>query len=217
MTTKTFGFATILCAIATTALAAPAFNVVPGGIVSGKWVWNVDVTPDLSLVPDASGTPLALEFGFRLTGAPLLSATIANPSQFDTPNPGSPIFGWETPDPTANNHPVGLQINTSTGEVFAAYGTINFTTPGPKHFLQILASGPPSLSSSIQWLGVYGAGSSQGLVVQINGLNGVVYTTGSYYFSGGTTQSIPEPASAALVAIGTVILPLRRRRQARVA
>lgn len=52
MNTKTFGFATLMCAIASTVLAAPAFNDIPGGVVSGKWVWNIDITPDLTLVPD---------------------------------------------------------------------------------------------------------------------------------------------------------------------
>src|SRR4029079_1543716 len=103
MNTKAFGFATLLCAIATTVLAAPTFTAVPGGVQAGNWVWNIDITPDLTLVPDNSGTPVALEFGFRLTGGQLLSATIADPVQFDTPNPGPKVFGWEAPDPLFPN------------------------------------------------------------------------------------------------------------------
>ncbi len=220
MNTKAFGFAILLCALVSPVFAAPSITAVPGGVQAGNWVWNINITPDLTLVPDGSGTPVALEFGFRLTGAPLISATNINPSQFDTPNPGTVIFGWETLDPNSNNRPVGLQVNTPTGEIFASYGSMNFTTAGPKPFLQILTSGPgngpPSLSSTIQWLGVYGTGGSEGLIAQVNGLNGTTYTTGNYYFSGSATQAIPEPACAALASIGAILLGLRRRRSARV-
>src|SRR5262245_35362022 len=191
MNTKTFGLATLVCAIASVALAAPSIDVTPGGIQANNWVWNVGFTPDLSLVPDSSGTPIAVEFGFRLTGAQLISATNINSAQFDTSNPGTPIFGWETPDPTANNRPVGLQLHPSTGELFASYGSINFTTPGSKPFLKIVTgpvSDPGGFFSTIQWLGAYGSGASQGVIAQINGLNGIVYTTGNYYFGGSATQ-----------------------------
>lgn len=220
MSWKTFGFAALFCLLVSPAFAAPDLIIVPGGVQGGNWVWNVNISPDVSLVPDNSGTPLGLELGFRLTGAPLLSATNINPGQFSPPNPGKVIFGWETLDPSANNHPVGLQVNTATGEIFAAFGSVNFTTGGPKPFLQIIASGPgnggASFSSTLQWLGVYGAGSSQGVIAQVNGLNGSTYTVGNYYFSGSATQ-IPEPASTVLVATGAVAatIGLRRRRLAR--
>jgi hypothetical protein len=209
MNTKTIGFAVILCAIASSVLAAPSIDVTPGGIQSNNWVWNIGFTPDLSLVPDSSGTPIAIEFGFRLTGAHLISATNINPSEFDTPNPGTAIFGWETLDPTANNRPVGLQVNTTTGEIFASYGSINFTSAGSKPFLKVLAgpvSDPGSLISTIQWLGAYGSGASQGIIAQVNGLVGTTYTTGNYYFGGSATQSIPEPTSVALLGIGAILM-----------
>ena len=93
MNTKTFGFATLLCAIAypphlPRRLSLPFQAAFKRAIGSGTF----DITPDLSLVPDNSGTPIAVEFGFRLTGAQLLSATIADPVAFDTPNPGKNLW-----------------------------------------------------------------------------------------------------------------------------
>jgi hypothetical protein len=217
MNAKIFGFATLLFAIASSALAAPIFTAVPAGIQAGSWVWNIDITPDLTLIPDNSGTPVALEFGFRLSGGQLLSATIADPVQFDTPNPGPKVFGWETPDPLFPNpaYGYGLQSNLVTNEVFASYGSINFTTPGPKHFLTIRTSGPPlSPSSTIQWLGAY---SGTGKITQVTGQLGTTYTTGDFFFAGTATQAIPEPASAAMIAIGLAVgsFSVRRRRSIR--
>jgi hypothetical protein len=222
MNAKTFGLATLLCAFVSTAFCAPTLTAVPGGVQAGNWVWNIDITPDLTLIPDNSGTPLAVELGFRLTGAQLLNATIADPISWDTPNPGRKIFGWEIPDPASNNNPFGLQTNLLTGEIFAAYGSKNFTTPGPTHFLKVIATGPSagpaSFSSTIEWLGVYGTGSNKGRMSQITGLFGTNYTTSNFdIFAGTATQSVPEPASAVLIAISAMVLPQRRRRKVRVA
>ena len=152
------------CHLVSPAFAQPQLTLVKGGIEAGNWVWQVDVTPDLLLA--GGSTPMAVELGFRLTGAPLVSAANINPSQWNTPNPGLQIFGWETltdidPGPGVNNRPVGLQSNTATSEIFVAYGSTSFTTPGPKPFLKIVARGPGNggpLSSTIEWLGVYAVG-----------------------------------------------------------
>jgi hypothetical protein len=216
MNTKTFGFAAMLCAIVSPTFAAPTVTAVPDGVQAGNWKWTFDITPDLALVPDSSGTPIAVEFGFRLTGAQLLSATIADPVAFDTPNPGKKIFGWETSDPFNSQNADGLQANLATGEIFAAYGSANFTVPGPKHFLTITASGPPTyLSSTLQWLGVYGIGSHNGRIAQITGgFSGGPYTTGNFdTFAGSMTQSIPEPAVAVLLGTAAFLLPRRVRRR----
>jgi hypothetical protein len=208
MSWKGFVTAAVLCILAAPAFAAPELNIIKKGVQANHWVWEVDITPDLVLANGS--TPLALELGFRLTGAPLLSATNINPSEFDTPNPGKPIFGWETLDPAANNKPVGLQVNTGTGEIFAAYGSINFSNPGTKPFLQIVTQGPPTFSSStIQWLGAYALG--HGRIAQIVGTFAVNFDD---YF-GTATQAIPEPMSGALLFIGAVGLAsgtTRRRR-----
>lgn len=219
MNNQKLALATLLCVVASPAFAAPAFTAVPDGVQAGNWKWTIDITPDLSLVPDSSGTPVALEFGFRLTGGQLISATIADPVAFDTPNPGKKIFGWEPSDPfTGSQNSFGLQTNLATSEIFAAFGSMNFTTAGPKHFLTILTSGPSAgaMSSTIQWLGVYGPGANQGLISQVNGLIGTTYTTGNYFFGGFATQAIPEPTSVAMLLVGaaTVSLGLRRKRSA---
>jgi hypothetical protein len=200
--------ALVLCA--NSAVAAPVLSVVGGGLQGGNWVWDIGIAPDLLL--DPTGTPLAAELGFRLTGSPLTSVTNINPSAWDTANPGNPIFGWEIPDPSANNKPVGIQQNLATSEVFAAYGSEVFTTPGVKPFLRISALGPNnggSASSTIQWLGSY---IMQGRIAQSTGPMGAQ----NFDIYSGTLTQIPEPMSASLLAIGafaaSVSLPRRVRR-----
>ena len=237
MNAKSFGLATLLCAFVSTAFSAPTLTISPGGVQAGNWVWNISLTPDLTLVPDNSGTPVAVELGFRLSGGSLISIANVNPSGFDTSNPGAKIFGWEITYPENNNRPEGIEANCIgctiinpvspgghpmtivpglTNEMFVAMGSINFTTPGAKPFLQITATGPSigATSSTLQWLGVYGTGSNKGRITQVTGLVGTTYTTGNFdTFAGSATQFVPEPASAALIAIGAMVLPHRRRRK----
>jgi hypothetical protein len=191
------------------------------------------------LVPDSSGTPVAVELGFRLTGGSLINIANVNPTPppaFDTSNPGAKIFGWEVTYPDANNRPEGIEANCtgctitnptgggnaativagSLNEMFVALGSGNFTAPGPKPFLKITATGPSggSQSSTLQWLGVYGIGGNKGRITQITGMSGSTYTTGNFdTFAGSASQFVPEPTSAALIAIGAIALPLRRRRK----
>jgi hypothetical protein len=195
--------------------AAPILSVVAGGIQGNNYVWDIGIAPDFLLNP--AGTPLAVELGFRLTGSPLASVTNINPSQWDTPNPGQVIFGWETltdldPGPGVNLKPVGLQSNTVTSEVFAAYGSEDFTTPGVKPFLRITAKGPNnggSATSTIQWLGSY---VMQGRIAQSTG---PISAQNFDIYSGILTQ-VPEPMSASLFAIGAFAvaagMPRRSRR-----
>jgi hypothetical protein len=188
-------------------VAVPLLTMVPLGLEAGNYAWRLDITPDLVLA--GGSTPLAVELGFRLTGSPLLSATNINPSGWDTPNPGSVIFGWETltdvdSGPGVNLKPEGLQSNTSTSEVFAAYGSAEFTTPGAKPFLKFLALGPAnggSNSSTIQWLGHYGVAGANGRIAQETGP-----TSAQNFdiYSGFATQ-IPEPVSATLLALGALV------------
>ena len=218
MNVKIVGFATLLCAIASAALAAPTLSITPLGVQAGNWVWGVDITPDL--VAAGGPTPIALELGFRLTGDPLVNVTNINPTEFDISNPGKAIFGWEIAYPEDNNNPEGIEVKCAactvvnaasgphpvtivsgtTNEIFAAIGSVIFNTPGPKPFLKITALGPgnggPS-SSTIEWLGKYGIGNSQGAISQVIG-SGV----GTFFFSGTATQAVPEPTSAALVLVG---------------
>jgi hypothetical protein len=212
MTSKIFIAALLITIPSSPVFAVPGLSVVPEGLQGGNWVWRVDLTPDLVLAPD--GTPLALELGFRLTDSPLLSVTNINPSEFDTPNPGVPIFGWEAysdtngdsmidSTPPTDDEPVGLQTNLATSEIFAAYGSIDFQTPGPKPFLQIIAQGPDNGGapiSSIEWLGAY---FDNGRIAQLIG----PFTSANFdIFSGTASQMVPEPASGAMLALGVLVM-----------
>jgi hypothetical protein len=208
---------------ASAAFAAPSLSVTPGGLQDGNWVWTVEMEPDFALSP--TGSPLAFELGFRLTGAELLSATITNPSQFDDANPGNVIFGWEALTVLGGSGncgsgipgscPVGLQLNPAEDEIFAAYGSIDFATPGQRQFLKIVAQGPANggeTSSTIEWLGAYGG---KGRIAQFTPTLPTISTNFDIY-AGTTTQAVPEPASGLLIAIGTVaaMISARRRRLA---
>jgi hypothetical protein len=216
----------LLCAIAPSLLASPSLAILPQGLQSGNWVWDVQITPDLAIAAGGS-TPVAMEMGFRLTGDPLVSVTNVSPLIFDTNNPGLTIFGWEIPYGVPA-HPEGIEANCamcsvsnlaafgghaatvvagSTNEIFSALGSIDVAVPGPITVLRIIAKGPgnggPS-SSTIQWLGAY---NGQGRIAQING-----NTAQNYDFSGTATQ-VPEPASVAVLAVAGLIAATCRRRR----
>jgi hypothetical protein len=198
MNPKKLLLTTLFCVVVSPSFAAPILSVMPGGVQSGNWVWDVSVTPDFVLAP--SGTPLAVELGFRMISDPLISATNINPSEWDTPNPGKKIFGWE-PDFINSSTSSGLRVNTTTNEIFVAYGSINFTTPGAKPFLKIIAQGPGSggpSTSTIQYLGAYPVAGTNGRIAQIVGTTALNFDV----YSGFASQTIPEPTSAALLAVG---------------
>ena len=179
MNTMKLAFASVLCLATSPALADPEMSVVLDRFQGDNWVWRVDIIPDFELVPPDSGTPVAVELGFRLTGAPLVSVTNINPTEFDYSNPGSVIFGWEVLYAGANNHPAGIEANCmgcsiinpapsggpaatlvsgTANEIFAALGSVSFTTPGPKPLLEIMTAGPSTSGASfstIEWLGAY--------------------------------------------------------------
>jgi len=147
MSWKSLVTAGLLCVLASPVFAAPTMGIVKGGTVSnnnldasGNWVWKVQITPDLSLVPDSSGTPVAAELGFTTSssnGVPqgnLLSATnlsTGSGDKFDTINPGSVIFSsWQTAgngllDANSNNRPTGIQTDCPSGTC----STQSYTTP----------------------------------------------------------------------------------------
>src|SRR6266576_3778579 len=117
MSWKSLITAGLFCLLASPAFAVgPTMNIVPGGTnassrldANGSWVWNVQITPDQTLVPDLTGTPVAAELGF--TSNPVVSAATQG-SGFDTLNPGKSIFGFEVPGScAANGNPCGIAIN----------------------------------------------------------------------------------------------------------
>ena len=169
MSWKSYLSAGLLCVLATPAFAAPAVTITSGGLnAAGQWVWNVQISSSVA------SSPLAAELGFTLTGSGLTSAAKTNAvTNFDTDNPGTVIFGWEAltdidPGAGVNNKPVGLQTNTTTDQVFAALGSVDFASIGAHDFIQIIGEKPSNaaLTSSVQLLGKYGAGTNEGRVAE---------------------------------------------------
>jgi len=145
----------LFCLLAAPAFANPNMAIVSntgttgtGGTsghldASGNWVWTVTVTPDVSMVPDTTGTPVGAELGFtssstRSGDVPgqgnLLSATNASTGandKFDTINPGAVIFGsFQTStngllDTASNNRPTGIQTSCAAGNC----SNQSYTTP----------------------------------------------------------------------------------------
>jgi hypothetical protein len=233
MSWKSLITAGLLCVLASPVFAAPNVGLVAGGGSAGgnldassNWVWKVQVTPDVSLVPDTSGTPVAAELGFTSTNANVISAARLNAvANFDTINPGSVIFSsWQTAgngllDANSNNRPTGLQLNApgvgatagssyttnssvsgAANQVFAALGSVNFTTGGAKDFIAITVARPVTPNAStdslttIQVGGVYGTGSTNGRLTQVTGLSGTTYTTSNFDTFGGTSYSFTRRA-----------------------
>jgi len=175
----------LICAFASPGFAAPTMNIVPAGTqasgrldANGNWVWNVQITPDQSLVPDATGTPVAAELGFTSNN---LVVTATQGSGFDTLNPGKQIFTFESnAGCNANGNPCGIQVNpTGNLQVFSAIGSPNVTASTPMNYLTLTTKGPTStsLTSTITVSGAYGG---KGRIAQITGgTAGGPYTTGN--------------------------------------
>jgi hypothetical protein len=160
MSWKSLVTAGLLCVLASPAFAAPNMGIISTGgtgsssghlNAAGNWVWTVQVTPDVSLVPDTTGTPVAMEAGFSSTSTGAVSgqgdvlSAARNPTNgtgsFDTLNPGTAIFtSWQTGiapagngllDPASNNRPTGIQINApGVGTTAGASYTTNSSVSG---------------------------------------------------------------------------------------
>jgi hypothetical protein len=136
---------------------------------------------------------MAVELGFRETSASELASATKNATNFDTDNPGTQIFTWETltdvdPGAGTNMRPVGLQTNLATDEVFAALGSIDFADATAKQVLTIVTDGPTasSLTTSVQLLGKYGTGGVNGRVAEITGGSALNYSN----FAGTATRTV---------------------------
>lgn len=156
MSWKSLVTAGLLCVLASPAFAQPNMALVStagttgvGGSsghldANGNWIWTVQVTPALTMVPDTSGTPVAMEAGFTssstrsgdVPGQGNLLSAVRNPASgtgsFDTINPGAVVFSsWQTStngllDANSNNRPTGIQTNCASGTC----STESYTTPG---------------------------------------------------------------------------------------
>jgi hypothetical protein len=177
MSWKSLVTAGLFCVLASPVFAAPGVKVTSAGLDSqGRFLWNVQVSSSLA------STPLAAELGFTMTAGGLTSAAALNPgTNFDTPNPGTPIFGWEQltdvdPGAGTNNKPVGVQTNCAAGctvagaanQVFSALGSVDFASTGDHDYIQIVGgkATTSNLTSSVQLLGKYGAATNEGRVAE---------------------------------------------------
>jgi hypothetical protein len=157
MSWKIIVSAGLLCVLASPVFAAPTVSVTNGGLnAAGNWIWNVQIS-NTNPVPTGS-SPLAAELGFRETVSSLISAAALNAAtNFDTPDPGTAIYGWETPGTGSNGKPVGIETNcaagctvnvpgTSPNSVFSALGSVPFATVGPHDYIQVITKGPIATS-----------------------------------------------------------------------
>jgi hypothetical protein len=201
MSWKSLVTASLLCVLASPAMATPTLNVTSGGLeaVTGRFIWNVTIA-NSTPVPTGS-SPLAAELGFKATGTSLVSATNLSTGaldDFDTVNPGTAIWGWELPGTGTNNKPEGIQTNCAGGctvnvpgddpdAVFAALGSIDFNSVGPHDFIRIITGRPSTTGSLTSSVAVSGAYAGKGRIAEGTGA-----TTAINYdvYSGTATRTI---------------------------
>jgi hypothetical protein len=184
MSWKSIVTAGLLCVLASPVFADPTLTVTGGRLTRTavpanlKRVWNVAVAPDLTASP--SGSPLAVELGFRATGGNILSISSDQnePSRVeheDDPNgqPGNVIFGWETltnlGGTPPNMQPIGTQIGTGANadEAVAFIGTADFTTNARQDLLTITTD---ASVTSLAWGGRFNAnGTAAAVGAFVNG------------------------------------------------
>jgi hypothetical protein len=161
MSWKSLVTAGLFCVLASPVFAVgPNMGLVAGGNDSGNgistgnhlnaagnWIWTVQVTPDVSMVPDTTGTPVAMEAGFGATttgvatGQGNVLSAARTPTNgvgsFDTINPGAAVFpSWQNTtngliDVGSNNRPTGVQLNApGVGNTAGASYTANSSVSG---------------------------------------------------------------------------------------
>lgn len=182
MSWKSIVITGLLCVVAAPVFAVPSLSITNTGLdASGNWTWNVLVTP-------TGGSSLAVELGLResFAGSQFVSATIGG-APWDTANPGTQIFNWETTD--VDGKYVGLQTNAALDEIFLAYGSAIQANPTQAQLLTIKTAGPTDarLSTSLQLLGKYGTGGVNGRIAE-----GLGTPPGTNYsnFAGTATRTI---------------------------
>jgi hypothetical protein len=189
----------------------PDLALMPSGDTSGTPV-AVELGFTGSTVAGLGGTPSTGQ------GSVVGAARLNQATNFDTLNPGTVIFGsWQTAgngllDVNSNNRPTGLQLSCPTcgtnagaslttnssvsagdNQVFAALGSVIFTTAGAKDLITIAAKRPIVDSTNFETttkVQVSGAYSGNGRISQINGgTSGGPYTTGNFDTFGGASYS----------------------------
>jgi len=206
MSWKSLVTASLLCALASPAFAAPSVSISSGGLdpSTGQFIWNVEITPT------AAATPLAAELGFKQTvGGGLKSVANAAPATWDTNTPGNQIFTWETSYGSPAK-PEGIEANCTgctisntaslggtastvvagaLNEIFSALGSIDLPSGSATQYLTIKTAGPTdlSLTSTIALSGAYDGANLSGRVSELD-----TPTTSKNYkgFTGSATRTI---------------------------
>jgi len=208
MSWKSLVTAGLLCVLASPAFAAPTVTVTKGGTfangnldVNGNWVWTVAITPDQTLVTGGTGTPLAAELGYASNRA-VISVANATPAVFDTNNPGTQIFTWETlygtpakpegievdctgctvTNTAASGGHAGTVVAGALNQIFAALRRANTTSTNAQNMLTVTVAGPTNTNNNTT-LTESGAYGGKGRVAQISGTNGANFDTFSGAFS----------------------------------
>jgi len=211
MSWKSLVTAGLFCIVASPVLAVgPTLNLIKNGTqavsnldANGNWVWTVQITPDQSIVTGGGGTTMAAELGFTSssTGAAagqgnIVSVSNANAGVFDTNNPGTQIFTWETtygsplkPEgiegnfsgATAGTNVVNTAtlgghaatgVNGTLNQVFAALGSSNITATTPQNYITIVTQQPKVTTGNTNTTSrvvVSGAYTGKGRIAQISG------------------------------------------------
>jgi hypothetical protein len=103
-------------------------------------------------------------------------------------------------DANADSYAADSSVTGSANQVFAALGSVNFTTAGAKNVMSILTQRPvvtlgnPVTTNTIQVSGAYGTGSTNARLTQVTGLTGTTYTTSNFDTFGGTSQRYTRSA-----------------------
>jgi hypothetical protein len=208
MTCKNFVAAVLLCVLTSPAFAAPTVDAsdLNGTAESsghldadGNWIWNIRIyqsEPPVDLPGLPPGSPLAAEIGFQTDRA--VQSVAINTFDFDDPNPGNVIFGWE--DLTAlggsgdcdsglpGNCPVGLEWdgtddpnnptiggNAPNNQIFTAFGSVDYENDvDGKDYATITVARPVTTDADVDdvttltMLGAYGVGGNKGRIAELN-------------------------------------------------
>ncbi len=174
MSWKSIVITGLFCVVASPVLAAPAASAKVLGLdTAGKWVWQVNVTPDAALFvdnpPNGVGGSVALEIAATASNRNLISAA-PNLTNFPNLNPGTAVPGfafWTAAD-------LGVEANVATNQLVAALGSTYFTTGGAKEAF-LVHTERPTTAALTTTLTLSGAYTGNGRLAQ-SGINNDIVT-----------------------------------------
>jgi hypothetical protein len=130
----------------------------------------------------AEGSPLAAELGFTASGANLVSATIADGTTFDDPNPHRRIFAWQPLESlgpgatgdcgTETNGMCAVGLDVQGNEIGVGYGSADFGSDiNPRNFLTVTTARPVTTAAgtpSVTTITMSGAYGGDGRIAELN-------------------------------------------------